>query len=198
MNGKQDVHYGTSSIARRALGTSLRRGVVWLFIGSTSSQVLTFMFGIVLARLLTPHVFGMLVVIQIYTGFVGLAAGGGMGQALVRAKDVDRSHYDAVFTIQFAVGLMIYVGFFLIAPFFASWQGDSLYQDLLRVAALSFPLRPFANLPNSILRRQLRFKEIAVANVATLVLSSIASITLAVLGYGIWSLICGGLIGSFV
>ncbi|MGV2482488.1 UNVERIFIED_CONTAM: oligosaccharide flippase family protein, partial [Salmonella enterica subsp. enterica serovar Weltevreden] len=70
-----------------AASHNFRHSVGWLFLGNTSIQILTFAFGIVLARLLAPAEFGMLVTIQVFTGLAGFVSGGGMGQALVRAKE---------------------------------------------------------------------------------------------------------------
>ncbi len=93
-------------------GQVLRRGAAWIFTGKASDQVLTFLFGIVLARLLAPEVFGMLLTLQVFTGLAGFAAGGGMGQALVRARKVSQQDYDIVFTLQLLIGIAIYTAFF--------------------------------------------------------------------------------------
>lgn len=178
------------------LGQSIRHGAAWLFIGNTGSQILTFLFGIVLARLLAPADFGMLVTISIFTGIAGFIAGGGMGQALVRAKEATKQDYDIVFTLQIIIGSLIYIGFFLAAPWFAKWYDTPLYTDLLRVSALSFIFRPFVNLPGSILHRQMRFKARASVGVTALLISSAISIGMAYTGYGVWSLISGGIAGS--
>ena len=180
------------------LGQSIRGSSAWLFIGSTGSQVLTFLFGIVLARLLVPADFGILLTISIYTGIAGFVAGGGMGQALVRAKEAAKKDYDIVFTLQLIIGSLIYTTFFFSAPWLAKWYDTPLYTELLRVSALSFIFRPFVNLPGSILQREMRFKEKAGVGVASLLISSIISIVMAYTGYGVWSLIWGGIIGAAV
>ncbi len=179
-----------------SLGRSIRHGVAWLFIGNTGSQVLNFLFGIVLARLLAPADFGMLVTIQVFTGLAGFVAGGGMGQALVRAQTATKQDYDIVFTLQIIIGCLIYAGFFFAAPWFAKWYGIPLYTDLLRVTALSFIFRPFVNLPGSILSREMRFKARTVVAITVLLISSTVSIGMAYNGYGVWSLILGGIVGS--
>ncbi|NMG76014.1 lipopolysaccharide biosynthesis protein [Aromatoleum diolicum] len=178
------------------LGDKIRRGAMWLFVGNTGSQVLTFAFGIVLARLLTPEDFGMLVTIQVFTGLAGFVAGGGMGQALIRASTTSKQDYDIVFTLQLAIGCAIYAGFYAAAPWIAAWYDTPLYANLLRVAALSFVIRPFVNLPGSILHRDMRFKALTVVRVATLIISSTISIGMAYRGQGVWSLIVGGMAGS--
>lgn len=181
-----------------SLGQSIRQGAAWLFVGNTGKQALTFLFGIVLARLLVPEDFGMLLTIQVFTGFAGLISGGGMGQALIRAKTATAQDYNIAFTLQLIIGCLIYSAFFFAAPWFAHWYSDPIYTDLLRLSALSFVYRPLANLPSSILHRQMRFKAQTIVGITSLLVSSGVSIGLAYLGYGVWSLIWGGIAGSAI
>ena len=175
---------------------SIRHGVAWLFLGGTGTQILGFLFGIILARLLAPADFGILVTMQIFTGIVGFLAGGGMGQALVRATEVSKADYDAVFTLQLGIGVLIYLCLFMIAPHFAEWYKTPLYADLLRVSALTFILRPFANIPGSILHREMRFKDRSLVAFVVLLISNVSSIVMAWSGLGVWSLVIAGLISS--
>ncbi len=174
----------------------MRHGIAWMFVGNTGRQVLTFLFGIVLARLLAPEDFGILLTIQVFTGLAGFVAGGGMGQALVRAKEATKQDYDIVFTLQLGIGCLIYAGFFFAAPWFAKWYDTPLYTDLLRVSALSFIFRPLVNLPGSMLYRNMRYKAQTFVGITSLLVSSTTSILMAWLGYGVWSLIWGGIAGS--
>lgn len=175
------------------LGDSIRHGTKWLFTGSVGGQVLQFVFGVALARLLVPGDFGLLVTVQIFTGFVGMIASGGMGEALVQAKQIEERDLQSVFTIQVVIGLMIYGGFFLVAPSFAAWFGNPVYEDLLRVSALSFLIRPFSTQPSIRLRRAMRFKEIAIIGFVSVTAAGLVSVALAANGHGVWSLVIGGL-----
>jgi O-antigen/teichoic acid export membrane protein len=178
------------------MSQSIRHGATWIFMGNTGRQILTFAFGIVLARLLAPEDFGALLTIQVFTGLAGFVAGGGMGQALVRAKEATQKDYDIVFTLQLGIGCMIYAGFFFAAPWFAKWYDTPLYTDLLRVSALSFIFRPLVNLPSSMLYRNMRYKAQTLVGITSLLVSSSTSILMAWQGYGVWSLIWGGIAGS--
>lgn len=177
------------------LGDSIRHGTKWLFTGTLSGQALQFAFGIVLARLLTPADFGLLVTTQIFTGFVGMVASGGMGEALVQARQVKEEDFQTVFTFQLLAGVLIYAAFFIIAPWFALWFHRPIYEDLLRVSAVSFLLRPFSNNPAIRLRRDMRFKETALITLTNLVITSSLSIAMAATGFGVWSLVLSGLFG---
>jgi len=180
------------------LGESIRKGVKWLLVGSTGGQILQFAFGIVLARILVPADFGMIVTIQIFTGFVAMLATGGMGQSLIRAKDATSDDFNAVFTLQLALGIIVYGGFFVFAPWLAKYLENPLYQDLLRVSALSFILRPFSLVRIAWLTRAMNFGKRAVVDLTAGALSGVSSVLMAAIGLGVWSLTLAGLVGVLV
>lgn len=179
-------------------GSKIRSGALWSFMGNTGSQLLGFAFGVVLARLLAPEVFGTLLTIQVFTGIASFVAGAGMGQALVRAKDTTRADYDIVFTLQLVIGCFIYALFFFTGPLIADWYDMPLYSDLIRVSALSFLFRPFNNVPASILHRDMRFKDMTWVRFVSQIASNLACIGLAYYGFGVWALILGGMVSPFV
>ena len=179
-----------------SLGNSIRHSAKWVFIGNTGSQVINFALGLILARLLMPAEFGMVATILIFTNLAGFVAGGGMGQALVRAKEASKRDYDLLFTLQFMIGLVIVGFFFAIAPWFGRWYANPEYSDLLRVAALSFLVRPFFNVPSNMLHRDMRFKAKTAVQLSNLVVYNSVALSLAYLGHGPWSLILAGLFGS--
>lgn len=178
------------------LGDKIRNSVKWLALGNIGRRVLEFAYGVVLARLLLPADFGMVVTIQVFTGVVGLFATGGMGQALIRAKEADERDFTAVFTLQFCLGLLIYLGFFIAAPFLAAYLENPLYTDLIRVSTFIFLLRPFTLIRNTWLSRQMDFKKLTYIRLAAGVLTGVLSVSMAWSGMGVWSLTLSGLIAS--
>ena len=179
-----------------ALAQNIRDSSKWLIGSNVMSQALQFAFGIVLARLLVPADFGMIVTIQILTGVIGLLASGGMGQALVRAKSAREHDFQVVFTLQLTICLAVFAGLYLIAPAFARWFGEPMYEDLLRVSAINFLIRPFLSIHTSWLNREMRFKDVSIQNFIASVAGGLSSIAMALSGLGVWSLVLGGLVGS--
>jgi len=177
---------------------SIRSGSKWLLGSNVGSQLVTFIIGVVLARLLLPSDFGLLVTVQIFTGLAGMVAGGGMGQALIRAKKADLRGFHVVFTLQLMICILIYMVFFVVSPWFAVWFDNPLYSDLLRVSALNFLLRPFAGIPRASLQRAMNFRPIAITSVLSMLFTGIISIFLAWSGFGVWSLVLSGIAGSLL
>ena len=180
------------------LSQSIRTSVKWLILDNTGNRVMDFVFGVILARLLVPADFGMIVTIQVFTGIVSMLTSGGMGQALVRAKEADYNDFNAVFTLQLLLGTLIYLGFFLVAPWFSSFFENPVYEDLLRVSALSFLMRPFAYMYGSWLNREMDFKSRSIIGIISGVVTGISSVLMAWTGMGVWSLTLSGLVGGLV
>lgn len=180
------------------LGQSIRSGVKWLAFGKIGDRFMEFAFGVILARLLTPADFGMIATIQVFTGFVGMFTAGGMGQSLIRAKQADENDFTAVFTLQLAMGIVVYLGFFAAAPWIARFFDDPLYTDLIRVSALSFLLRPFLVMRMAWLNRQMDFKRRTFVDMGSALFTGAASCVMAFLGLGVWSLTLSGIFSGIL
>lgn len=180
------------------LAKSIRSSTKWLLAGNIGNSIFNFLFGIILARLLVPEDFGLLVTVQIFTGVAGLIAGGGMGQALIRSKEASTHDFNVVFTIQFTICILIYLFFYTIAPYFARWYHEPIYESLLRVTAINFLFRPVVGNHSIWLQREMRFKARSIIAVISGMIASIASIIMAWSGLGVWSLAFSGIIGSFI
>lgn len=178
------------------LGSSIRTGTLWIFAGNISTRVFEFVFGIILARLLVPSDFGLLVTTQVFTGVAGFIAGGGMGQALIQAKEITPKDFHVVFTLQLAICCLIYCFFFFTAPLIAVWFENPIYINLLRLSALNFLIRPFNNIPSSKLSREMQFKAISIIGLINFIITSSISVALAWYHFGVWSLVYSGLFGS--
>lgn len=180
-----------------SLGQTIRQGVKWTFLGNTGSHALHFLFGIALARLLVPADFGALATVGAFTGFVGMLAAGGLGQSLIRSKEVGANEFNAVFTLQLLMGALIYAAFYLLAPLVGSYFDNPLYTDLLRVTAISFVIRPFASIRFAWLNRAMLFDKRAMIELSVGLLTGVASVAMAWSGMGVWSLVFAGLVGAF-
>jgi O-antigen/teichoic acid export membrane protein len=178
---------------------SLRKGVLWSFLQGTGARALQFATGIVMARLLVPEDFGLIATVQVFAGVAGLISGGGIMQALVRQKTCTPTDLNTGFSVQFLFATALFLVFYLlVAPLAAHWLADSRYLDLIRISALGFFVRPFWNTASTSLQREMRFRVLAINSLWGVVVGSAVSISLALSGFGVWSLVFGGLAGSIV
>jgi O-antigen/teichoic acid export membrane protein len=179
-----------------SLATRIRSGVTWLMVGRVANGLLAFAIGIALARLLVPKHFGMMVALSALTGFVGMFADAGMGQSLIRAKEVSAEDFDAVLTMQLLIGALVYVALFAGAPWVAAFFNDPLYAPLLRVSALSFLMRPFYGVHIAWLNREMAYRTRVRIEVIAGAIGGACAVLMAFAGLGVWSLVLSGLIGA--
>lgn len=178
------------------LGAAIRSGAKWLALGKLGNRFWEFAFGVILARLLTPADFGMIATVAVFTGFVGMFTAGGMGQSLIRAKQADEEDFTAVFTLQLALGILVYAGFFAAAPLVARIFDNPIYTDLVRVMALSFLLRPFQVMRTAWLNRRMDFKSRTKVEVTMGFFTGVSASLMAWMGMGVWSLALSGLLSA--
>lgn len=181
-----------------SVAQSIRSATVWVLAGQTGTRVLQFAFGILIARLLAPEDFGLLVTAGIFTGVAGIVAGGGLGQALIRSKEATEQDFYVVFTMQLAVGVALYVLFFFTSPLIAAFFDEPFYTDLLRITALYFVSRPLLSIHSSWLHREMRFKERSIVGLQATIVGSIVTLLLALAGMKVWSLVLSGFFGTFL
>ena len=97
------------------------KGLFWGAMNSGSTQILNILFGIFLARLLTPADYGIIGILTIFTLIAGNLQSSGFTQALVNIKQPTHNDYNSVFWFNVLVSLTMYVVLFFCAPLIADF-----------------------------------------------------------------------------
>lgn len=174
------------------------KGTKWVFFSTVSYSVFQLIVTIIIARLLAPADFGLFAYAMIFMSVTALFQDLGMRQALIQRKDRIEDAADIVFISNIVLGVFWYIGTFIIAPYVADFFGNPQITKILRVMALSFLITPFSSVQNTLLIKNLYFKKLFYLSLLPAFIPGIISILLAFLGFGVWSLIYGSLIGAFL
>ncbi len=153
---------------------------------------------IVLARILFPEDFGLMGLASIAIQFARRLMNFGMTSVLVQLKEVKDDHYNTVFWMNIIFMSIVAAIVFFSANYYANFFQRPELVWILRVVAFDFIFKALASVPSAILRRNIRFKELAFSHTIYKLASVITAIALAVSGYGVWSLVIGELVGSWV
>lgn len=164
-------------------------GLTWSLIDNVAGSGVTFIVGIILARLLTPSEFGIIGIVMIFISISNIFVDGGLSRALIRKIEVSNKDYSTVFYTNILISLL----FILILQASAKIIADFFNQDIL---IKIFPFISFLLLINGLsivhktdLIRKIDFKTQAIASLIASISSGVIGISLAVLGYGVWSLV---------
>ena len=174
--------------ARMNLKKQTTISLIWNGLNKVGYQIIALLVGIVTARLLTPTDFGYIAALAMFTMLSNILVESGFTAALVRRENNTQSDYSTAFYFNVALSLIFYGGLFISAPTIADYFNMPPLTNLARVLFLAIIINSLFIIPNIILTRQLRFKEIAIAELSGMIVSAIITITMAMTGFGYWAI----------
>jgi len=169
--------------------SQVKSSALWLFAGNLASRLLGFVSMVVVARLLVPEDFGMVSLATATWGLVTIIFAVSIGAAVIHHQEHDLEFLDTAFWMNCTVValLMVIAGVFSpLAEKFYRTPGLSLVMWAL---AAVFLFNSLAHVHQAIVSRELAFKTKAVIMSGFQVLDTAATITMAILGFGYWSLV---------
>ncbi|NOX87870.1 MAG: lipopolysaccharide biosynthesis protein [Calditrichaeota bacterium] len=172
--------------------------VLWNIFNIVFSKTSRLLTSIVLARILFPEDFGLYGVSLIVIRFGRRLTNFGFSTVLIQKKEIDKSEVNTVFTASLVINLTVFVILFFGAPYFAAFVHNDRVVNLVRVISTAFVLNTFIMVAESLLKRDLNFKAISISRSVRSVSNNIIAITLAILNFGVWSLIGGEIIAVVI
>ena len=182
---------------RRHLKRKVFAGLSWQTTNTLVRQILTFLTGVILARMLTPADFGLINMAVIATTWVGILGDLGIEASLIQRSSLDEEEIDAGFWIAGGVGLLSATTMFLISPLLGRFYGSQLLKEMLYVYSLSLLLGGLNIVPAALLRRSLDFRSVAKVEISGTLASGCVAVILVALGVGPVSIPWGGAAGLF-
>jgi teichuronic acid exporter len=173
-------------------------GVRWIVTARVLVQLITWPTTIVVMRLLHPHDYGIVAMSTIVIGFVALFGEPGLAAGLVQTQVLREDTSRAASGVILLLNLALLTALMLAAPWVAAWYREPQLTLVIRVASLSLLSTAIATVPQALLQRNLRFREMALALVAGNLGGCLATVTLAFLDFGVWALVIGSLVISFM
>lgn len=176
-------------MAEQGLKDKTVKGVGWSALDAFLSQGVTFIVGIILARLLSPEEYGLIGIVTIFTSVLMGIVDSGFSNAVIRKQNVKEDDYNTLFFFNLAVSIALFVLLFYCAPWIASFFDRPQLVVLIRVMGLLLIIQASSIVQYTILSRRIDFKTKTKANVIAAVSSGIIGIIMAYTGFGVWSLV---------
>ena len=162
------------------------------------SQGMGIIFGIFLARMLSPREFGLIGMITIFISVAQVFVDSGLSQSLISKQDCSTRDYSTIFWVNLAVGLFSYGIIWIAAPSIARFYGNPELVSLTRVTSLAIIIGSVTLIQQTILTKDVDFKTLTKSSVTGTLVSGIISILLAYFGFGVWSLVWRTIINQAV
>ena len=171
------------------LKKSMISALTWNSVNVFGLQFVQVIIGIILARLLTPELFGEIGVLFIFIGIGTVLTDGGFGQGLIRKKEATDDDFCTIFWFNLLVSALLYLCLYLAAPAIAAFFHLPHLTRIARILFIAILLFPLYFIQLIKFTKELRYKESAEINIISIAASSIISITAALSGLGVWALV---------
>lgn len=162
---------------------------IWRFAERCGAQLVTFIVSIVLARLLAPEDYGVIALVTVFTTILQVFIDSGLGTALIQKKNADDLDFSSVFYFNLIVCLALYGIMFCAAPFIARFYNNPIYVPLVRVLSLTLIISGVKGIQQSYVSKHMLFKRFFFSTLGGTLVSAIAGIALAYVGFGVWALV---------
>lgn len=181
------------SIKKRTLS-----GLIWIFAEQIGSKLIQFIIGIILARLLSPTEFGLIGMLMIFISVSEGISSGGFIQALIRKGKVTETDYNTTFFYNFFVAIILFAILYLVSPFIANFYNETQLTDLLRFLLIIIIIDSFSFVQRAKIYKRQDFKLFAKSSFISQIVSGIIGISMALKGYGPWSLVVKMVVSHFL
>ena len=165
------------------------KGIGWSAADTYLGHGVTFLVGIVLARILSPAEYGLIGIVLIFTTVLNGVVDSGFSVALIRKKDASDEDYNTMFVTNMVMSLLMYVVLWLGAPTIAHFFERPELVSLTRVTGLILILQALSITQVTILTKRIDFKTKTKASLIAAVASGMVGIAMAFMGFGVWSLV---------
>ena len=143
----------------------------------------------VLARFLTPGMFGLMGMLVVFTLIAGTLTESGFSQALIREPDADRRTLSTVFWANVLLSVVIYGLLWLSAPLIALFYHEPLLTDVSRMTFLVIPLGALSLIHQTLSTRQLAFRRMCLVSLTASLVSCALAVVWAWRTHSVWALV---------
>lgn len=163
-------------------------GMKWGLLDNLANSGITFLVGLVLARILSPTEFGILGIIIIFINLSVVIIDGGFATALIRKPDATQDDYNTVFYVNVLVSVVLIALLCLGADAIAVFFCQPLLSSVLPAMSIILLFNAGSLIQKTILVKRLDFKSQACVSLVSSVVSGVLGIASAYKGLGVWAL----------
>lgn len=177
---------------------TLVTSTIWKLLERFSSQAVSFVVTIILARILIPEEYGIIAILMVFINLANVIVDGGLNTALVQKKNADNIDFSTIFLFCMGLACILYLILYFCAIPISRFYSNDLLVPVLRILSLNLFFNSFNAIQRAYVSRNMLFKKLFYSNLISVIISGIIGILLAYNGFGVWALVAQQLIGQLV
>ena len=170
--------------------------MMWTALQKYSTMFISFISGIILARLLTPFDYGCIGMLSIFMVLADTFIDGGFGSALIQKKRPTQEDYSTIFWWNLIVASVMYVILFFSAPIIARFYNTPILCAVLRVNGIVLFTHALNLVQRNQLKKKFNFKLLSNVTIIVTIVNLSIAIIMAYSGFGVWALVAQNIGGS--
>ena len=176
-------------LARRVTGAA-----IWTYAGVFADRVIRFVVFLIVARLVRPGDFGVVLLSLLAVEAVQTLLNVGLPTALLQETETPGPLLNTVFFINLTMNGLAAGTLVLASGALSSFAHTPEAAPLLRVLAVTPVISALGAVHVALLQRQLGFKALALRQAASSIVASVIAIVMALAGLGVWALVARTLV----
>src|SRR5438477_2435341 len=185
---RHERHLGTDHLLANLKGHTISGGAVTM-LAQGMKFFLTLLSTMVLARLLTPRDFGLVAMVTTVTSFLRVFKDAGLSIATVQRERITHAQVSNLFYINVGVSLLSTLIVAASAPIIARFYHNPRLIGITLLLSTTFLISGSTIQHQALLKRQMRFKALALIEVGSMAVGVLVGVLMAFLGYRYWSLV---------
>lgn len=165
----------------------------WVTFSTGFQTVIQFTQIAILARLLDSSAFGVVSMSAIFVTFCSIFGDLGFSNSIIHKQETDRKILSTIYSVNILLGIVMFAFIHLISPFIVAFYSEPRLEKVLTTTSIMFLFMYFGSVQSILLRKELRFKSIAIIDICGYGIGFPVTIFLAFNGYAELSLVYGGL-----
>ena len=170
-------------------GDSILKNFIWKLAERLTSQGVSFIVSIVLARLLMPEQFGVIAMINIFIVLANCFIVSGFSSSLIQKKDADSLDFSTIFYCSLIVSAVVYILIYFGTPAIANFYNEPILESVTRVYALTLFISAYNSVQQAWVSRHMKFRLFFYSTLSGNIVSGVVGIFLAYRGFGVWALV---------
>ncbi|CAL1520768.1 MOP flippase family protein [Chitinophaga sp. MM2321] len=181
-----------------SINKSVVSGTSWTAV-SMGTQVLVQLLRLsILTRFLSKSDFGLIAIVTLVLGFTHIFTDLGISVALFSRQNITKKEYSSLYWISLLSGIALYIIILLLTPLISIFYQLEILNILIPIMGLDLVIATAGRQFKVFKQKELRFKEIALIEIFSALLSLILSVVLAFNNLGVYSLVYATIFNSFL
>ena len=185
MSTKTQAHGSLDTI-----GSRIRSGLAWKAGSQALLQISRMVVALILARLLTPHDWGLAAMVMVFSGLVVVFTDNALGTALIQRRELHPGDRSTVFWMSAGVGLLLALTGIALSGPLARFYHEPAVRPLFAALSVGFFVTSLGSTQTALLVRDMQFRRLELRQMAATVVGAVTGITVALAHFGAWALVC--------